>query len=266
MTPPAAADAQRRCAGGLLAAVLLGSGAVAPAVAGPGELTVLSVAPLRDALGAVVADYERSTGRRVALTYAAPARLATSLKGTDHPDLLVLAEDAFATLAGDSHAAVASRVPLARTGLGVAVRQGAATPDVSTPAAFRQALLGARSLAYLDPAEQAAGRQAEEVVTGLGLAETVKPRTRLGTGESAVGAVGSGDVELGVYPVNQILAASGVHLAGALPAELQRWTRYDVALLEDAPNASEARDLMRYLAGPVARAALAAKGFHPPAP
>ena len=85
----------------------------------------------------------------------------------------------------------------------------------------------------------------------------------LGTGRSALAPVALGAVDLGLYPVNQIVATQGVQLGGPLPAQLQRWTRYDAALIDDAPNVSEARQLLRYLTGDAARAGFTVKGFQP---
>ena len=249
----------------LLRGVLPGAALVAAsmAVAGPGELTVLGLAPLEDALGAVVAAYERDTGRRVVLSYTTPSWLAAKLKGAEHPDIVVLDSATLDALEAGGHTAAGSRAALGRVGLGVAVRQGAALPDVSTPAAFRQALLGAGSIAYLDPADDAGGRQVADVVAGLGLTDALQPKTRLGTGRSALAPVALGAVDLGLYPLNRIVATQGVQSGGPLPAQLQRWTRYDAALTDDAPNVGEARELLRYLTGDAARAGFALKGFQP---
>lgn len=262
--PPLAEDeAVRRRVLRLLALVLPGVGFATTAMAGPGELTVLSAASLEDALGAAVATYERDTGRRVVLSYTTPSRLAAKLKGADHPDMVVLDSASLDAIEAGGHTVAGSRATLARVGLGVAVRQGAPVPDISTPAAFRQALLGAGSIAYLDPADDASGRQVADVVAGLGLTDALQPKTRLGTGRSALAPVALGTVDLGLYPVNRIAATQGVQLGGPLPAQLQRWTRYDAALIDDAPNVGEARQLLRYLTGDAARAGFAVKGFQP---
>jgi len=261
-----AADKRRRAVSRLLALAVLNAGFIAVACAGPGELTVLTVAPMQGAFASVLNQYERETGRHVALIVSTPARLAAALKGADAPDLVVLADDDLTPLAISSHLLARSRTAFVRDGLGVAVKQGAASPDLSTPASFRQALVDARTLGYADPSESASGRQVVELVAGFKLVDALKSKTSFGTGISALAPIAFGDVSLGLYPVSQIIATPGVRLVGPLPAELQRWTRYDIALAADPPNLSEARELLRYLSGPGTHAGLRAKGFEPTPP
>lgn len=248
-----------RGAAGVVVATLLF--ATTGAVGGPGELTVVSVGPMEEPLHQVLALFERDVGLTVAVSYAQRGQLAAKVRGADHPDVVIATQDEMDMLGRDDQIQSASRAALCRVGFGVAKHKSAPALDLSSTDALKRALLQAKSLSYADPQDGPAGRQAIAVVERLGIADALKTKTRLGTGSNRVASIGFGDVEMGLYPIDEILRAPGVTLAAPLPAELQQWTRYDVALIGGAPNRSEARRLLAFLIGASARASLKAKGF-----
>lgn len=128
-------------------------------------------------------------------------------------------------LARKGIAATGTRTVLARVGIGVAVREGAALPDISTPEALKQTLLAAKSLVYVDPAKGGtSGIHFAGVLQRLGIAEAVKGKTTLLPGGYVVELVAKGEIELGVHQISEILAVKGVRLVGPLPRELQKIT------------------------------------------
>lgn len=233
------------------------------AQAGPGELTVVSMLPVKEVLVEVLAKYQRDTGEAVGLSFVSQAQLKAKVHGTDHPDLVIASQEAMDKLEQEGQTQSGIRSPLVQSGLGIAVRRGAAVVDLSSAETLKRALLNARSLGYADPQESPAGQQAASVLERLGIALAVKGKTQFGNGNNPVAPIGFGDVEIGLYPVHAILLAKEAQLAALLPMELQQWTRYDAALITGAPNANEARRLLAYLAGATARASFVSGGFRP---
>jgi len=148
-------------------------------------------------------------------------------------------------------------------GIGVAVRQGAPLPDVSSVDAVRRALLAARSIVHPDPQGGGfTGAHISRMIEQMGIAEAVKPKVKLmfavGGG---VAAVASGEVELGLFNISEIVPVSGAALAGALPAELQSYITFAGALHVDSAAPDAAAAYLKMLAS--AREAWKVGGFEP---
>jgi molybdate transport system substrate-binding protein len=234
---------------------------MASAFAGPGELTVLSLTSMKETVIEVLAKFEKDTGRSVAVHFVNRAQLKSALHGSEHPDVVMASEEFITELEKAGQTQKEARSALGRAGLGVVTPQGAPAMDVSSPEAFKQAVLQSKSLIYADPSENAGGQQVKTLFDRLDLSAAVKAKTQLGTGNNPVAPVGFGDVALGVYSINEILLAKGAKLAGPLPASMQVWIRYDAAMVAGAPNQSEAKRLMTYLVSAQAKQSFASKGF-----
>src|SRR3989475_2431656 len=111
--------------------------------------------------------------------------------------------------------------------MGVGVREGAPRPDISTPEAFKQAVLAAKSLTYVDPAQGAtSGIHFASVLQRLGIADAVKSKTTLVPGGYPAELVAEGKVELVAHQISEILPVKGVTFVDPLPRELQKVTTY----------------------------------------
>ncbi len=234
---------------------------LAPAFAGPGELTVLSLMPLKAAVSDALAKFEKDSGLPVSVHFVNRSQLKSALHGSEHPDVVMASEEVISELEKAGQTQKDVRSALGRTGLGVVTPQAAPATDVSSPESFKQAILKSKSLIYADPSENAGGQQVKTLFDRLELSAAVKAKTQLGTGNNPVAPVGFGDVAMGVYSINEILAAKGAKLAGPLPVSLQVWIQYDAAMVAGAPNQSEAKRLMTYLVGAQAKQSFASKGF-----
>src|SRR4029453_11626812 len=142
-----------------------------------------------------------------------------------------------------------SRVPLSKTGMGVAVRAGAPLPDLSTPEAFKQALLAAKSVVYGDPTlPNQSGEKAEKILAKAGLLDTLKGKLRIVPGQAASQEmIAKGEVELGLYNVSEIPEDKGLKLAGPVPAPLQIATTYEGGLMSDGAGPEAGRAVIRFL-------------------
>ena len=162
--------------------------------------------------------------------------------------------------------AAGSRRNLAGVGVGVVVKQGAPKPDVSTVDAFKRALLAAKSVAYIDP--ESGGSSGiyiyiDKLLKRLGIADQVRPKAKLKKGGHVADLIVSGDAELGLHQISEIVAVKGAELVGPLPKDIQNTTTYAAGLSASVKDKSAAEALIKAFSGPAAAAVLKAKGMEP---
>ena len=221
------------------------------------ELKVLSVPPLRAALSELVPQFEKASGHKVVVEYGTPPQLVERLK--DAPDVVITTEQAISGLQRGRKVA-SSHAEIARVGMAVFVRTGATEPDVSTVEAFKQTLIAAKSIAYIDPASGAPGGiYLAKLFEQFGIAAVLAPKTKLLGPSGAEKAVAAGDVELGLSQKTVILASTGVELVAALPAAIQNYLTFVAAVTTDSKNPETAKALVTFVAS--SRKVLRAKGY-----
>jgi molybdate transport system substrate-binding protein len=232
------------------------------AVVEAAELKVLSGGAVRSIVTEMAEAFRQETGNTIQFTFAPVGELRKKLSEGERADVVILSDTAIDQLMAEGVAAKGTRTDIARTGIGVAVREGAPRPDISTPEAFKQTLLAAKSLVYVDPARGAtSGVHFAGVLERLGIADAVKGKTTLVPGGYAAEVVAKGEAELCVHQISEILPVKGVTLVGPLPRELQKITTYSAAVgaRTDAPEA--ARAFTAFMARPTFKPKLAAAGL-----
>jgi molybdate transport system substrate-binding protein len=221
------------------------------------ELKVLSLPPLRAALSEQMPQFERASGHKVTVEYGTPPQLAERFN--DAVDVVMATEQAIAGFQRDGKVA-RGHTEIARVGMAVFVRAGAPKPDVSTMEAFKQTLIAARSIAYIDPASGAPGGiYLAKLFEQLGIAAVLAPKTKLLGPSGAEKAVAMGDVELGLSQKTVILASPGVELVAPLPADIQSYLTFVATVATGSKNPDAAKALIDSVAA--SRQALRAKGY-----
>jgi molybdate transport system substrate-binding protein len=227
------------------------------------DIKVLSARAPQMALQQLFAAFTRATGDAVTPTYNTVGAITDRFKAGEAADLLILSPQALTAL-GDA-LVPGSTTAIARAGLAVAIRQGAPTPDLSTPAAFKTALLAARRVSYSDP--KAGGSAAAYFATlleRLDIAEAINAKASLGrNGHHVAELVADGTCELGISFLSELVAIKGTAIAGPLPAELQNFTIYAAAIPRASAVGAEARALIASLTRPDGDAIWRAAGLEP---
>jgi molybdate transport system substrate-binding protein len=245
-----------------LAMVLMAAGA--PRGAAGAEIKVLTAGAFKQVLLALLPDFERTSGHKVTVENDTVGALTKRIEGGEVFDLAVLTPKAVDDLAKEGKFAAGSRANLARVGIGVVVKDGTPKPDIGSVAAFKQALLAAKSVAYIDPA---AGGSSGIYVAGLldklGIAADVKPKAKLIPGGAVAEHVAKGEAELGIHQISEILPVKGVTLVGPLPVEIQNYTVYAAGVGAHAKESDAAKALLKTLASPAAAEVLKSKGMEP---
>lgn len=228
------------------------------------DLLVWSAGAAKPALEELVVEFEKVLHKTLQVEYAPVGVLLRRLAEGTQPDVLIVSAEVVAEVERKGWSVAGSAQVLGSVGVGVAVRDGAPLPDISSPEALRKTLLAARSITYMDPQKGTSGKHFAAVLEQLGITQQVKAKTTLGDIGFVVEPVARGEIELGVQQMTEILPVKGARLLGPLPAPLQKITTYSVMLGAQARDPLLAGALIGYLTGAQAAAMFRQKGFSVP--
>ena len=155
-----------------------------------------------------------------------------------------------------------SRTNLVRSGIGVQVKAGAAKPDIGSMDAFRRALLNAKSIGYLK--EGQSGVYLHQLFERMGIADAIRSKSVRPDKDVVSEMVASGEVELGMVVITQILTTPGVELVGPIPQEIQSYITFTAGISTQARSPEAANQLLEFLKGPVALPIIREQGMERP--
>jgi molybdate transport system substrate-binding protein len=244
----------------LIAAVVFMATVQAKNQSAPTVFTVLSSNGFQAALEELAPRFERDKKQKLNVTYDLAATLKQRIENGLAFDLAVLTPAAIDDLIKSGKIAAASRTPLARVGLGLAVRAGARKPDLATTDAFKRTLTNAKSITYVK--EGASGVAFVGLIERIGLAAALQPKTRLAATRDEVGEIlARGDAELGVLPVSEILTLRGVELGGRFPADVQTYIVMVAGASTTSAQSPSVQDLIKFLLDAHSGSVMSAKGM-----
>ena len=228
-------------------------------------IKVMSCGAVQAMVTAIGGEFQRASGHWLDLNFGTAGALRARFLAGEAADLIILPDASIAALEKQGLLLAGNVKDLGRTITGVAVREGAAAPDISTPEAFRQALLAADGVAYSDPqAGGSSGTFFAELLQQLGIAEEVNRKAVLGKrGYEVAQAVADGRAAIGTTFISEILTVKGVTVVGPLPGALHNANTYTAAIPKDAVQPEAARALLRALTDPASRDRWTAAGLEP---
>lgn len=225
------------------------------------EVKVFSTIGVRSMLQDLAPRFESATGHKLVITFDVANALKRRIESGEAFDVAILTVPVMDDLIKSNNIAADTRVTIARGGMGLAVRTGAAKADISSPDAFKRALLNAKSIAY--PKEGLAGIHVVKVQESLGIAEAMGAKATLTGAAAPADLVARGEVELAAHIIPELLANKGVDLIGPFPPELQTYIVLPAGLSSRATEAQAGRDLLKFLTGPEAVPLIRSKGYEP---
>jgi len=232
------------------------------------EIKVLSSAALAGVIEELAPRFERETGHKVAMAFDNSATLTKRIVDGETGDVVILTGSGIDSLIKQGKVVPGSRVDIARSGIGVAVRKGAPKPDISSPEALKRTLLVAKSVAYSDPARGGASSvHFVKVLERLGIAAEVKTKAKLskgGPGGLAGDIVAKGDAEIAIQQIPELVAVSGVDVVGPLPGDLQSFMLLATGIMANAKQPEAGKALVKFLTTPASVSVIKAKGLEPP--
>src|ERR1700754_4322410 len=232
-----------------------------PVMAQCAELKVIAGGSMTAPLNKLSPEFEKATGHKLSIHFDSTPNIIARVNAGTPFDVVVVPVDVFKDTAAKAHFAPGPTVDIAKVGYGVIVRAGAPKPDISTPDAFRKAMLAAPSVAFLP--SSAAGAYVAKVFERLGIAEEMKAKTKVHASPAQIPqAVANGEADIGVF-LSNVLIAPGVEPVGPFPADLQQELVFTSAVAGDTREADAAKALIDYLRSPAPTAVIKAAGMTP---
>jgi molybdate transport system substrate-binding protein len=223
-------------------------------------LRLLSTLALKGAVERLAGQYQATTGTKLDADFAPTIGLLKRLREGETADVLILTREGLDELVAGGTVVAASKVDLARSYVGLAVKAGQPHPDISTEAALRTALLAARSVAYSKIG--ASGIYFAELIERLGIAAEINARATITAGFTAERLI-TGEADLAVQQLSELKQVAGVELVGAIPLGLQTAAVFTAGRMTSSGQAPQADALLKYLASPEVAPVLRDSGLEP---
>jgi molybdate transport system substrate-binding protein len=234
-------------------------------IAATGELHVMTSGTFTAAYQELAPQFERQTGHRMVTEAtsvgAGDSSIEARLRRGEAIDVVIVDTSLLDRLIEEGRVVAGTRVDLARSMIGMAVRKGAPKPDISSVGGLTRALLAARSIAY--SGSVSGTYVSTELLQRLGIAEEVLPKTRLITAERVGAVVARGDAEIGFQQISELLPVPGIDIVGPLPPEVQRASLFAAGVGAAATDPEGARRFIAFLASPAARPAIEKSALEP---
>ncbi len=242
-----------KAAAALFAVLLL----LRPSIAAD-EIKVMTSGAFTAAYLELAPAFERSTGHRVVTEATSMGTvdngIVARLERGETIDVVIVSANDLDELIKAGRVRAGTRVDLARSAIGMAVRRGAPKPDISSVDALRRTLLEASSIAY--SASVSGNYLSTELFQKLGIAERVLPKSRRIVGERVGTVVARGEAELGFQQISELLPIEGIDFVGPLPPEVQRVMVVSAGIGSASTHPDAAQHFIDFLASPAAVAAI----------
>jgi molybdate transport system substrate-binding protein len=229
------------------------------------ELKVLTAGAFKTVVMALAPTFEQRTGHRLVVDNDTAGALQRRIGNGEAFDVVVLTPAALDELAKAGRVDAGTSTRLARVAIGVAVKRGTPAPDIGSVAAFKQALLAARAVAYIDPAAGgSSGVYLSQLFARMGIAPQIQAKAVLVPGGLVAQRVVDGQADIAIHQISEILAVPDAALVGPIPAEIQNYTVYAGALAVAPRDPAGAQAFLALLGSAEARAVLKDKGMEGP--
>jgi molybdate transport system substrate-binding protein len=224
-------------------------------------IRVLSTLALKGAVHSLTGHFEATGGARIDADFAPTLALLARLRAGEAADVVILTREGLDEVAREGRVVTASCVDLARSWVGLAVKAGAAHPDIATEAALRSALLGARSVAYSRLG--ASGILFAGLIERLGIAADINANAVIIPQGFTAEKLVTGEADLAVQQISELKQIGGIEVVGPIPIELQTPAVFSAGRMATASKPAEAERLLRFLASPEVAPALRESGLEP---
>jgi molybdate transport system substrate-binding protein len=222
---------------------------------------LLSTLALKGAVGSLAGRYQAAGGARIDADFAPTLGLLDRLRDGEAADVVILTRQALEDLAGQGTVVAESCVDLARSFVGIAVRAGAAHPDIATEAALRATLSAARSVAYSRIG--ASGILFAQLIERMGMAAEINARARIIPSGFTAELLLTGEADLAVQQISELMQVSGVEVVGPIPHHLQVPAVFSAGRLAASGRVAQSDALLKFLASPEVAPVLRGCGLEP---
>ena len=245
-----------------LAIVLL----VAPPRAHADEIRAFTSGAFTEAFLQLIPEFQRRTQHKISTSFGAsmggaPDSIPSRLQRGEPADIVIMARPALDELIKQGKVVAGSAVDLVRSEIGMAVRSGAAKPDISSVEALKRTLLAAKSVAY--SASASGTYLSTDLFPRLGIWDQIRGKSHRIESERVGAVVARGDAEIGFQQVSELLPIPGIDYVGPLPAEIQQVTIFSAGIATGAKAPAAAKALIEFLASAAAAPMIRNTGLEP---
>jgi molybdate transport system substrate-binding protein len=237
---------------------MLGSGT--PTVAA--EIIIFANQGAASATRDLAPAFEKASGHKAVVKFMSGAAMTEALKANAPGDVVSSLSEAFDGLVKEGKIVAGTVAEYARAGNGVAVKAGAAKPDISTVDGFKQAMLNAKSIGH---SNNGTGPYNTRLFQRLGIYDQIKDKIKIIEGRPVATAVAAGDVEVGIQQTNVIQPVEGTQYLGPLPAELMEYGRFSLGVLALSKEQEAAKAFIKFATSPEAAPLIRKSSMEPPA-
>jgi molybdate transport system substrate-binding protein len=234
-------------------------------LASAAEIKVFSTIGVQAALEELTPKFEKASGHKLTISWGTAAILVKRVQAGETADLMVLTRQSLDALTKEGKASADTDATFASSGMAMVVKKGAPKPDISTPEAFKQTLLKAKTIAYSNPAHGgASGVYFAKLLERMGIADQMKDKTKFPPPSgNAANLVVSGEAELAIQQEPEVMAVAGVDMVGPLPGDLNNITVFAAGVGSGTKESDAAKALIKFLHTPEAAAVFKARGLVP---
>lgn len=222
---------------------------------------MLSTLGLMGAMRSLSSAFEAASGIRVDADYAPTLALLKRLRAGEAADLVILTREGLDEMIGEGRVVADGAKDLARSYVGLAVRAGAAHPDIGSEAALRKTLLTARSVAYSRLG--ASGVYFAQLIVRMGIAAEINAKATVVEQGFTAERLVTGEADLAVQQISELKQVAGIEVVGPIPHALQTPAVFSAGRIANAQRAAAADRLLRYLASPEVIPVLRQSGLEP---
>lgn len=248
---------------GIALIFLLSVSAAAPGA----ELKVMSVVGVQEVMENLGPKFERAAGHKLVFVFDPLGRMLKRIESGETADVIVLPAQGIDRLVKEGKAAAGTVSTIAKSHVGVAVRKGTPKPDISSPEAFKRAMLAAKSILISDPARGGvATPHILKAFERLGIVEEMKRKTIYTKVTGAAGiaqAMAETDANIGLNQLQEFASVAAMEIVGPLPGELGLTTSFSAVVMGSSKNVEVANALVNFLRTPEAAVAIKAQGLEP---
>ncbi len=232
-----------------------------PGLAQAAEIRLLASGALKEAYLDLIPAFEKASGHKVVLDWSSTTAIQKRISAGEIHDLVILGNNGTEALIRDGKLIGSTRVVFAKSGISIAVRAGAAKPDIGSADALKKTLLAAKSVGY---SEGASGTYLVGMFQKLGVYDQVKAKASIAGNNVPVGdKVVSGEAEIGFHQLSELLPVKGIDIIGPLPPEVQYLTVFSGAIHSAAREPDAAAALSKFLTTPAAGQDIRKHGLEP---
>jgi molybdate transport system substrate-binding protein len=235
--------------------------AAAVTSASAADITVIASNAVKEAYLQLLPQFEKASGNHVVVSWAGTDDIARRIGNGEVADIAIAPSFTIDALIAQGRLTPGSRVDVAKSIVGVAIRLGAAKPDLSSGEGLKRSLLAAKSIVI---SAGPSGKYLTGLFQKMGIAEAIKPKTtQLAPGASPGESLARGEADIGFTQVSEFLAVKGIDYLGPLPPDIQNVTTFSAGVHKAAPNAKAAKALLEFLTAPSAAGVLKKTGLEP---